>query len=291
MSSARKEETLAKLQAGVEAVFDSDKWREYLKFAARFHSYSFCNSLLIWMQVPHASRVAGYRAWQELGRQVRKGETAIYIFAPSFRKRRKQARPEDEAGEVDGEDEAARVLAYFVPVPVFDVSQTEGADLPSLVSTLAGDDAGLVDALTDFARAQGFEVKFESIPGEARGWCNLLAEPRVICIDPGQEPLGIARTLTHEIAHVLLHGRGRQDAAPPSARTMEVEAESIAYMVLAHFDLDASAASFGYLAGWAGAADNAAAELKAAGGRIVQTAGRIIDGLAVNRQAAVGVAA
>jgi antirestriction protein ArdC len=227
---------LTKIEAGIEAVRDSKRFREYLAFCGRFHKYSFANQILIWSQKPIAQLVAGFHTWLKLKRYVRKGEKGIMILAPMAH-RRKVEEQEDE------NDEGARL--YFRPVYVFDVSQTEGEELPSPVTKLKGDDAGLWQALAAIASAQGLTVSREARPGEAANGFYVRAERR-IWVSPDLEPLQSAKTLAHELSHHF----GRHDEKSHSRDEAEMIAESSAFIVMAHLGQDSGEYSFGYLASW-----------------------------------------
>jgi hypothetical protein len=246
----RVREAVELLDAGVERVLDGEEFKRYLAFSARFHRYSASNCLLILVQRPGATRVAGYGRWRELGRQVRRGEEGIRILAPIFRA------VEDERG-----GEKARVLSSFKAVKVFDVSQTEpvpGAEpLPEKPSprALTGDsDAAraLVRALLAACGSEGVlvsedDARLDSLSPGANG-AYLLREDRIL-LRSNLPSDGRAKTLAHELAHHLLH----RDAAASEGdlASLEAEAEGAAYAVLSYFGVDASGYSFAYVAGWA----------------------------------------
>lgn len=216
------------LERHVNDLRRSDRWASYLRSQARFHRYSPRNVLLIAMQRPEATQVAGYRVWQSLDRQVRRGERAISILAP-LRSR------------THGDDEP-RIMG-FRWVAVFDIEQTEGSPLVSPIDLLDSTDAaGLEARLEAAARTFGLTVVHQSLPagvnGELRWATSTLA---VSAANPG---LQRAKTLAHELGHFLLH---RHEANRARA---EIEAESVAYVVLAAFGTDASNYSAGYVASW-----------------------------------------
>lgn len=246
------EQTLQQLRDGIEALASSEDWTRFLEVAARFHSYSFNNWMLILMQCPHARRVAGFRTWQSLGRQVQKGERAIRILAPSKRQYTRTVEKTDPKTGERTEEEQQREYLTFRAVPVFDVSQTEGEDLPSVTKTLVGDEASdaiavdLFGKLEDMANSIGFSVTVEHVPGSANGFMNP-AEKR-IAVDEDLPSLHKAKTLAHEVAHAVLHSDLELDHSLTSV--IEVEAESVAFCVMSAFGLDSSACSFGYVASW-----------------------------------------
>lgn len=239
-----------KLQEGVKALLDSEAYKQYLSVMAAFHHYSTYNTLLIFVQCPNATHVAGYRTWQALGRTVRKGEKGIHIFAPMFFRR-----PDDGiSGDSDGDDEDRkdRDFVMFRTVPVFDISQTEGRELPSpSVEALAGDVEGYGKLLEAIEKASPFPIEFRDIRRGAKGYCSF--GDRRIAIRSGMSQLQTIKTAIHEVAHAKMHAQtsGRRPAGGAHEReAMEVQAESVAYVVCQHFGLDTSGYSFGYIAGW-----------------------------------------
>ncbi len=246
----RVREAVDLLDAGVEKVLDSDEFKRYLAFAARFHRYSANNSLLILVQKPGATRVAGYRRWRELSRQVRRGEEGLKILAPIFRTL------EDERS-----GEKTRVLCSFKVVKVFDVSQTDpvpGAEpMPEKPRprALRGDSNAarvLGRSLLACCESEGVSVaendaELEALYPGANGVYSL-REKRIL-LRSTLSADGRAKTLAHELAHHLLH---RNAAATEADRpTLEAEAEGTAYAVLSYFGIDASEYSFAYVARWA----------------------------------------
>jgi antirestriction protein ArdC len=230
------------LQSAVERLVDTDEWRAMLEVAARFHTYSTNNQLLIYLQCPHATRVCGYRAWQRLGRQVRKGERGIQILAPCRRVRAIESENSDEP-------EPVQVLTGFRVVHVFDLSQTDGEELPDVVPRrLSGDvPQDLVDALERRIAAEAFMLRRESI---TRPSCNGYADfgQREIVLQEGLSGVQSTKTMIHELAHVLLH----QESKMSARAVAEVEAESVAFVVCRALGLDTSDYSFAYVARWGG---------------------------------------
>jgi antirestriction protein ArdC len=223
------------LAAAVASIQGSDEFAAYLRTQARFHRYSVRNTLLILMQCPHATRVAGYRAWQSLGRQVRKGEKAIRIYAPmTFRAK------EGQEGE-----EGSPTRTGFCLASVFNIDQTDGEELAEFdVQALVGEEgAELYRALVAVAAAQGVTLTAQCFPGyeEADGVYSHSA--RTIYIKP-QAQLAMVVTLAHELAHAL-----DDDRTGPAAEA-ETVAEGVAYLVLNHFGLEAGTQSFRYIAQW-----------------------------------------
>lgn len=271
----RTKEALSLLETGIKKLTSSDEWQRWLKCQAALHQYSFSNCLLILAQMPNATRVAGFKSWQKLGRQVRKGEKAIWILAPRFFKPKGADEQAETDNNVPSEDEE-QVKIYFKPCPVFDISQTEGEDLPAPVRKLQGDDdGGLFDQLKAFSEARGCAVSVEVIKRSANGYFSPV-ENRIVVAE-GLSPVQRAKTLAHEVAHSILH-RDHEVYAAHRA-DCELEAESTAFVILNHFGLDSGDYSFGYLANWQGGDEKAIKALKACASRIHSTAKTIIDGI------------
>lgn len=264
----RLNEAMELLRSGVGAILGGEEFRRYLDLAARFHRYSAKNCLLILMQRPEATRVAGYRAWQGMGRQVRKGEKGIRILAPVARK------VEDEA---TGEE--VRVLRGFRVASVFDVSQTEGEPLPEAPAPRDLDPeyrsgvAGRVcEGLTRLCGAEGVAVETEEMRPGAYGAYHR-GEKR-ITLNSRLSPVDRATTLAHELAHHLLHAEG--DGAGRGAR--ETEAEGASYALFSYFGLDTGKFTFAYVARYAEDPE----ALGAALGRIQKAARRLIEAVEGN---------
>lgn len=249
---AEMEELHDRLAAAVEALRDSETWAAYLRFCAGFHRYSFSNLLLIWAQCPEASKVAGYRAWQAKGRQVRKGERGIRIYGTGTVK----ATAEDEDNGEEAENGRRRV---FFPVSVFDIAQTdvmEGhEDVSELAHTLTGDDErGILARVVDYLTASGVTVEFAPLRA-ANGYTQPSSEdgaPIRVVIAEDRSPAQQAKTALHEAAHIALgHVEDLAEYVEHRGRH-EVEAESVAYVLAGMLGLDSAAYSVGYIAGWAG---------------------------------------
>jgi len=241
-------ETYGKLTKAVEELVRSEDWVQMLAVAARFHRYSFGNVCLILSQRSDASRVCGYRAWQALGRQVKKGESGLAILAPCVTRGRP---PEETEGEQH--EELARVLRGFRVVHVFDISQTEGPELPEVAPSLLEGDApaALWDLLAAEVASKGFSLVREDC-SPANGQTDFLH--RSVTVRPDLSEAQAAKTLTHELGHVLLHdGPKSRGLEGFSCRGLaEVEAESVAYLVCATAGLPTDNYSFPYVARWAG---------------------------------------
>lgn len=267
MADKNIEEITKQLEQGVKDVFTSDKYVEYLKFMSRFYNYSVNNIILIMMQKPEASLVAGYKAWQtKFKRQVRKGEKGITILAPCQHKKK----VEDEDGEI-------KEVAWtsYKAVKVFDVSQTDGEELPTgCAVALEGNVDGYAELLKKLKKISPVDVEFQHIDGGANGFYSR-SENR-IAIQIGMSEAQTIETLVHEISHAILHNEaGKEKNA--DRLTKEVQAESVAYTVCSMLGLDTSDYSFGYVAGWSSGKE--VKELNASMEVIRKTAKTIVDGI------------
>jgi antirestriction protein ArdC len=261
MGITERDQLLDSLAEGVRALTDSDRWRTHLDVQSRFHHYSFNNALLIGIQDPDATRVAGFATWKQLGRSVVKGERAIWILAPMVGPRIETA-----------EGEETRPIYGFRPVAVFDVAQTDGDELPQVCRNLEGDDpTSLFDALSGQADRMGYSVELAELPGTTNGDCTFAL--RRIRVESRNQPAQRVKTLAHELAHALLHGDGGDRALA------ELEAESTAYLVCRCLGLDTGEYSFGYVACWAGGGSEAVARITASGSAIQRAVAVILDGL------------
>jgi hypothetical protein len=244
------------LSRGIEQLGDEGKWEEFLAAQARFHRYSFANTMLILQQLPDATTVAGFNTWRTMGRAVRRGERAIWIVAPVL------------GGS--GISAPEREIAGFRRVAVFDVSQTEGAELVSLCEPLQGEDDGdWFSVLAEVSCSLDFEVERTELANGVFGDCTY--NTRRIRISSAASPAQAVKTLAHELAHAMLHEN--IDDRPLA----ELEAESVAYIVCQHLGLDTKRYSFGYVTTWAGGTSVALRAIKASGSRIADTARAIID--------------
>lgn len=247
------QQTLERLEEGVRDVFTSEKYSEYLSVMSRFHNYSFNNCLLIAMQKPEATLVAGYRAWQDkFGRHVRKGEHGIKIISPVVVKVKPEENDRSGAENPDGKDAAAKRLAGFRLSTVFDVSQTEGRELPSLgANELQGDVRDFESVMDAVRKTSRHPIEFENIEGGAKGYFSH-SEPKRIVIQEGMPQTQTIKTAIHELAHSIMHDFERDDEASPlpDRSTREVQAESVAFAVSSWLGLDTSDYSFGYIASW-----------------------------------------
>ena len=274
-------EITARLEQGVQAIFDSDRYKEFLTAMSKFHDYSLNNTILIAMQ--GGNLVMGFRQWEkEFDRHVKPGEKAIKILAPApykVKKEREKIDPDTKMPVIgaDGkpvmETQEITIPAYKV-VSVFDVSQTEGKELPDLsVSELTGDVEQYRDFFAALERTSPFAIAFETLDGGAKGRCYY--EENRIAIHEGMSELQNIKTAIHEISHATMHDTAPDDPTRPDRRTREVQAESVAYAVCQHYGLDTSDYSFGYVAGWSSGKE--LSELKGSLETIRSTAAKLIE--------------
>ena len=279
-----------RLEKGIMELFDSDRYKEYLRVMSKFHNYSFNNTLLIAMQKPDASLVAGFQSWKNnFKRNVVKGEKGIKILAPSPFKIKQEMEKIDPATQkpvigADGKpvkEEKEITIPAFKVVSVFDVSQTEGKELPDIaVDMLTGDVERFKDVFAALEKTSPVPIGFEKIAGNSHGYYHL--EEKRIAIDEGMSELQTIKTAIHEIAHAKLHdidpnAPKEEQAGRPDRRAREVQAESVAYAVCQHYGLDTSDYSFGYVAGWSSGRE--LDELKSSLETIRSTAAEIINSI------------
>jgi antirestriction protein ArdC len=255
-TAASREDRLAAIHAQLldhaAKMASSGVWQEMLTVAARFHTYSPNNVLLIAAQRPDSTRVAGYRAWAQLGRQVRKGESGIAILAPVLRRAEPASPdpPQTPQPRPDRDQAAPRVLSGFRVTHVFDVSQTDGPDLPDVRPELlsGGSPLGLWSDLYDQVEAAGYTIDYADL-GAANGRTDFTA--RTVELHTSRSGAQLTKTLAHELAHIDLHAPEIRPENLTRDRA-EVEAESVAYVVTVAHGLDAQDYSVPYVTGWAG---------------------------------------
>lgn len=289
--NGKLKEITDRLEQGIADLFNSERFKEYLNVMSKFHNYSFNNTVLIALQKPDASLVMGFNAWKGKGieRNVKKGEQGIRIFAPAPYKIKTEAEKLDpdtkkpiigEDGKPITETKEITIPAFKV-VCVYDVSQTEGKELPTLgVDELLGSVENYADFFAALEKTSPVPIAFEQIEGGAHGYYHL--EDKRIALDEGMSELQTLKTTIHEIAHAKLHdidinAPAEERANRPDRRTREVEAESVAYTVCQHYGLDTSDYSFGYVAGWSSGREMS--ELKSSLETIRATAAEIIDSI------------
>lgn len=273
------------LESGVEELFTSNRYQEFLKTMAKFHNYSFNNTMLIAMQRPDATLVTSYKNWQSMGRQVMKGEKGITIIAPAPYKKMKEKEVLDENQRpimgTDGKPKTEQVevtVPHFKAVTVFDIAQTSGEPIQTLAPEL------LTAAVQDFDsfmqaihKISPVPIRFDEIDGNANGYYH--NADKEIVIKKGLSESQTLKTAIHETAHAKLHDKEIMESlgVEKDRLTKEVEAESVAYCVCSSFGLDTSDYSFPYIAGWSSSREMK--EMKASMDVIRKTAGEMIDQL------------
>ena len=273
------------LESGVEELFTSNRYQEFLKTMAKFHNYSFNNTMLIAMQRPDATLVTSYKNWQSMGRQVMKGEKGITIIAPAPYKKMKEKEVLDENQRpimgTDGKPMTEKVevtVPHFKAVTVFDIAQTSGEPIQTLAPEL------LTAAVQDFdsfmqaiQKISPVPIRFDEIDGNANGYYH--NADKEIVIKKGLSESQTLKTTIHETAHAKLHDKEIMESlgVEKDRLTKEVEAESVAYCVCSSFGLDTSDYSFPYIAGWSSSREMK--EMKASMDVIRKTAGEMIDQL------------
>lgn len=282
--SEQIKEITEKLEKGITELFESDSYKEYLKCMSRFTSYSLNNMLLIAMQKPDATAVAGYSTWKQMHRQVKKGEKAIKIIAPCPYRKKVKAEVTDEQGRnilgTDGKplmESEEKVIMGFRVVNVFDVSSTEGEPLPEIAHKLDGTVEGYTDFMDALQQFSPVPIIFREIEGSANGYYH--PADKNIVIDESMSQEMHIKTGIHEITHALLHDKDNrvQKDSMPDRETKEIQAESVAFTVCQYYGIDTSGYSFGYIAGWASGKD--LKELKSSMETIRQTSQAIISGV------------
>ena len=271
MKDKNVEEITKKLEQGVKDLFESDNYKVFLKTMSKFYNYSFNNCLLIALQMPEATMVAGYKSWQNnFKRQVKKGEKAIKILAPIPHKFKKEI--EKENGTV--EEKEVNYMS-FRAVPVFDISQTEGEELPEICKVLNGDVEGFSELINKIESVSPVEIAYEEITSGANGYYR--HDTNSIVVDERLSEQQKIKTLIHEIAHSILHNKENGAEKEADRYTREVQAESVAYTVCSYIGIDTSDYSLGYVAGWSKGKE--VKELTESMDAIRNTASYIIGGL------------
>ena len=283
----RVQELTDKLEQGLQDLFNSDSYCNYLSTMSKFHNYSFNNTLLIAMQKPDATLVAGYKAWQKnFERHVNRGEKAIRILAPApykIKEERDKIDPVTQELLLDKDgnpqkEEVEITIPAFRAVSVFDLSQTDGKPIPELTAKeLLSDVEGYQDMIRAVEAISPVPIELEEIAGDSKGYYD--REAKRIAVQENMSESQTLKTMIHEVAHSKLHSKEvEQDEQMKKDRnTKEVEAESIAYTVCQHFGVDTSDYSFGYIAGWSSGRDTK--ELRSSMDTIRRTASELITGI------------
>lgn len=282
---AEADELHTTITAQVDALRDSEAWHQFLTFAQAFHAYSLNNVMLILSQRPTATRVAGFRKWLELDRQVRKGERSIKIFGYAERKAREG---EDTTG-MKTNAKGEYVVPYFPMLSVFDIAQTDPTEewtAPEISHRLTGDDEhGIYAATADYLTGEGWTVTREAIPGEVNGYTTM--DGRRIVVDAELSDAQAAKTILHEAAHALLHVDDEPGEYIAHRGLKECEAESVAYIVAGILGLDTSAYSVGYVAGWT---DGDTETIRDTAANVLRTAHKLADAITTDAAAELVIA-
>lgn len=284
----KKEElkkTMEMLEKGVGDVFTSDKFTQYLNTMSKFHNYSVKNILWLQMQNPYASHIAGMKTWNKLGRKINKGEKSLRVLAPYKHKKEiemDKLKPNTNKAYVDSKGNPIKEKQQvewisFKAVPVFDISQTNGKELPTLIDELDGNVNNyeyMKSSLIDVAK---IPVEFEKIESGSKGYYHL--KENRIAIKEGMSEQQTIKTMVHEITHSRLHSMAKQDNIKDTTErnTKEIEAESVAFVVSKHFGINTEDYSFGYIASWSKGKD--LKELESSLNTIQKEANSIISGV------------
>ncbi len=292
-------EITARIEDGIKDLFQSDKYAQYLKTMSKFHNYSFNNTMLIFMQKPNATAVAGFNKWRDqFERHVKRGEKGIRILAPAPYKK-KVSEPKldpdtdlplrDKDGKIIYEETVIRIPAYK-PVSVFDVSQTYGKPLPTIASSLDGTVEHYEAFMEAIKRSSPVPIDFKPLEPNLDGFFS--PTDQSITLREGMSEIQTVCAAIHEMGHAKLHNYEKQkeetaqrdeNAEPPKPkdrRTEEVEAESVAFAVCAYFGIETGENSFGYIATWSQSKE--LTELKSSLDTIRQAASEIINGVEEN---------
>lgn len=264
-------EITERLEQGVLEAFQGDNFKKYLEVIGRFHKYSSNNCILIAMQKPEATLVAGFKSWQtNFKRNVKKGEKSIKILAPIPHKFKREIQNEN------GEKEIQEIkYTTFRAISVFDISQTEGEELPTICKKLTGDVECFQELVKKLENVSPVPVNYEVIDGAASGFYSHVTNSITVSSEISEQQT--VKTLIHEITHSILHNQETGAEKDVDKRTKEVQAESVAYTVCSWLGLDTSDYSFGYVASWS--KNKEAKELQESMDIIRKTARKIIEGI------------
>lgn len=263
----RLKEITDSIETGIRELFKSDRYRSYLSVMSRFHNYSVNNTMLIYLQKPDATLVAGFNKWKDqFGRHVKKGEKGIQIIAPTPYLKKTQEPvldPDTKAPMLDADgnevmEERTIKIPVFKPVSVFDVSQTEGRPLPQLAATLTGDVQQYEAFLEALRRSSSVPIEFEKLQAGTDGYFS--PDQQRIAIREGMSEVQTVSAVIHEMAHSKLHNyqeltataleNGAEAPVKKDRRTEEVEAESVSYSICQYYGIETAENSFGYIASW-----------------------------------------
>lgn len=264
------DEITQKLEAGIKDMFEGDNYKTYLNAMSKFHNYSYNNCILITHQMKNASHVASFTKWKELERHVKANEHGLKIFSPIVKKKIDPKTKQVVINEKTGKPEM--VVTGFKPAYVFDISQTEGKELPKIAKLLTGKVEDYEHLKESLIKISPVPLTFEHIEGGANGYYHTL-EKRIV-VDEGLPEQQKIKTMVHEISHSMLHAKVDDEK---ERTTKEVEAESVAYTVCNYIGLDTSDYSFGYIGGWS--KDKELSELKESLSSIKDTSAQIIKKL------------
>ncbi|MFI3326000.1 MAG: DUF4316 domain-containing protein [Clostridia bacterium] len=283
-SKDKLKEITDSIETGIQNLFESDKYKQYLKTMSKFHHYSTNNVILISLQNPDATLVAGFQKWKKtFSRNVKKGEKAIKIIAPTpyiIKEEREKLDPATKNpiigynGKIETE-EIEKEISMFRVVSVFDVSQTDGKEIPTLINTLTGDVAQYDTFMEAIKQTAPVPISFETMSNDIDGYFHLV-DKRIAIRDNMSEVQTVSAAI-HEMAHSLLHNLQKQAEVKKDRNTEEVEAESISYAVCNYYGIETSDNSFGYIANWSKGKD--LKELKASLETINNTSSQIITGI------------
>lgn len=279
---AEMDEITTKLEKGVQDIFKTENYKDYLNFCAKLPRYSVNNQILIMLQKPDATMCQSFGNWKDMNRFVKRGEKGIRILAPAPYKMQKEQDKLDAGGkpilDKDGEPVKETVeitVNAFKPVSTFDISQTEGDPIPTVgVSELTGSVEGYEALMAAIKEVVPVPISFENIDSGAKGYYHL--EENRIVIQEGMSEAQTVKTLLHEASHQALHSREAQNMSGEikSKNQKETEAESVAYVVCKHYGIDTEDYSFAYVATWS--KDKEVSELKASLDTIRRTASELI---------------
>ena len=270
------------LERGVKDVFQSDQYKKWLDTCAKFHTYSINNQILIGAQMPSASMIAGYTTWKSMSRYVKRKETGLRILCPApLRKRELVDEKDPITGQVrlDSAGNPKKVVSEVL-IPrykigyVWDISQTEGKELPTLVTALDGSVNGYNLMKEALEKVSPVPISVEPIQGSANGFYHL--EDKRIVVKEGMSEQQTIKTMIHEITHSALHDPDLDPESRTAPRAeKEIQAESVAYVVCQYYGIDSSQYSFGYVGSWSEGKD--LSQLKKSMETIRRTAGDLID--------------